>query len=174
MREAQQRPGYGGEEVRVFVGVEVSDADAGALQPLDLGEDFALNLIFTDGAAQQRLHEVDQRRSKGLAVWAKKGRNTFRWGDWGAVGKDDMAADAEGWVRVRDGNGVVKGRAGCHKSSGGKGSGTMELCDGTIDARGKAEVVCVDDEAGSHVSCITDGKVKMVGSEGLEPPTSCL
>jgi hypothetical protein len=50
----------------------------------------------------------------------------------------------------------------------------MELCDGTIDARGKAEVVCVDDEAGSHVSCITDGKVKMVGSEGLEPPTSCL
>ncbi len=64
-----------------------------------------------------------------------------------------MAADAEGWVGVGDGDGVVEGRAGCHESGGGKGSGLMEFRDGAIDARGEAEVVRVDDEAGSHGRC---------------------
>ncbi len=72
--EAQQRTGYGREEMGVFVGVEMGDADAGALQLLDLGEGFALDLVFADGAAQERLHEVERARGgrfcrRGQEAW---------------------------------------------------------------------------------------------------------
>lgn len=150
LRDAQQRTGYGSEEMGVLVRVEMGDADAGALQAFDLGEGFALNLVFMDGTAQQRLHEVDQRRAEGFAVGAKKRGNAIGWRDWGAVGEDNMAANTKGGMSARDGNGVVKGRTGCHQCGGGQGSGAMELRDSAIDARCKAEVVCVDDEAGSH------------------------
>lgn len=44
----------------------------------------------------------------------------------------------------------------------------MKLCDCAIDAQGQAEVVRVDDEAGSHGRFIADGRENMVGSEGLK------
>ena len=56
--DCEQRAGDGGEEVRVFVGVDVGDVDAGALEFLDLGEGFALDVIFADAAAEERLDEV--------------------------------------------------------------------------------------------------------------------
>ncbi len=148
--DAQQRAGDGREEVGVFVGVEVGDADAGALQLLDLGEGFALDLVFADRAAEERLDEVEQRGAEGFAVGAKEGGDAFGRRDGGAVGEDDVAADAEGGVGAGDGDGVVEGWAGGHESGGGEGAGLMELGDGAIDARGEAEVVCVDDEAGRH------------------------
>ena len=85
-----------------------------------------------------------------------------------------MAANTEGWIGAGDGHGIVKGSAGGHQRSGAKCPSLMKLHNGAINARGKAEVVRVDDETGSHVSLIADGREKMVGSEGLEPPTSCL
>lgn len=44
----QQEPGNSGEEVCVFVGVEVGDVDASILQLLNLCDGFAGDLIFVD------------------------------------------------------------------------------------------------------------------------------
>lgn len=59
-----------------------------------------------------------------------------------------MAAYAECRVRAGDGDGVFKRRARGHEGCGGEGVGLVKLGDGAVDARGEAEVVCVDDEAG--------------------------
>jgi len=61
-----------------------------------------------------------------------------------------VAADAEGWGGVGDSDGVVEGWAGGHEGCGGEDACVVELGDGAVDARGEAEVVCVDDEAGGH------------------------
>ncbi len=59
-RSAMRRSGRvtGREEMRVFVGVDVGDGDAGALEFLHLGGGLALDVVFADGAAQQSLNEV--------------------------------------------------------------------------------------------------------------------
>ena len=146
----KERTGYGGEEVRVFVGVEVGDGDAGALELLHLGEGLALDVVFADGAAQERLNEVDERGAKALAIGAEERGDAVGRRDGDAVGKDDVAAYAEGGIGVGDGDGVVEGWAGGHQGGGGEGAGLMELGDGAVDAGGEAEVVRVDDEAGRH------------------------
>ena len=146
----QQRAGDGGEEVGVFVRVDVGDVDAGALELLYLGEGFALDVVFADLAAKERLDEVDEGGTKGLAVGAEEGGDALGRRDGDAVGEDDVAADAEGRVGVGDGDGVVEGRAGGHEGGGGEGAGLVKLGDGAVDAGSEAEVVRVDDESGSH------------------------
>ena len=69
----EERAGDGREEVGVFVGVEVGDVDAGALEFLDLGEGFALDVLFADVAAKEGLEEVDEGGTEGLAVGAEEG-----------------------------------------------------------------------------------------------------
>src|ERR1035441_8008505 len=44
----EQRPGDGGEEVGVLVGIEVGNGNAGALQLLYLGESFAGDLVRSE------------------------------------------------------------------------------------------------------------------------------
>src|ERR1035441_688391 len=101
----EQRPGDGGEEVGVLVGIEVGNGNAGALQLLYLGESFAGDLVLLNAAAEERLQEVEKRWAKGLSVGAEQAGDGFAWGDGSSVGEDDVAADAETWVRARDGDG---------------------------------------------------------------------
>ena len=49
---AEERTGDGGEEMGVFVGVEVGDANSSALEFRDLGEGFALDLFSADAVAE--------------------------------------------------------------------------------------------------------------------------
>jgi hypothetical protein len=56
----QQRPADSGEEVRVFVAVEVSNVDASALEFLNLGEGFPLDVVRVDSAAKESLEEVGE------------------------------------------------------------------------------------------------------------------
>jgi hypothetical protein len=56
---AQERTGDGGEEMSVFVGVDVGDVYAGALEFLNLSECFVLYLGFADFAAQESLNKVN-------------------------------------------------------------------------------------------------------------------
>ena len=42
----------------MFMGVDVRDGDAGALEFLHLGSGLAFDVVFADGAAQQSLNEV--------------------------------------------------------------------------------------------------------------------
>ena len=44
----------------MLVGVKMSDVDAGTLELLHLGDSFAFDIVFADGAAQESLNEVDK------------------------------------------------------------------------------------------------------------------
>jgi hypothetical protein len=146
----EDRPGDGREEMRVFVGVDVSDVNADALEFLNLGESFAGDVFFANLAAEEGLDEVDERGAEGPAVGTDEGWDGFGVGDGDAVGKDDVAAYAEGWVGTGDGYGIVEGCAGGHEGCGGESAGLMELGDGPVDAWGETEVVGVNDETGRH------------------------
>ncbi len=66
--EMKEGAGDGREEVGVFVGVEVGDVDAGALEFLYLSEGFALDVVFVDVVAEECLNEVDEGGPEGFAV----------------------------------------------------------------------------------------------------------
>lgn len=148
--EVQERTGDGREEMSVFVGVEVGDVDSGTLESLDLGEGLALDVVLGDAAAEERLNEVGEAGTEGLAVGAEEGWDALGMGGGDAVDEGDVAADAEGGKGARDGGSVLECRAGGHEGGGGEDAGAMELRDRTIDAWSQAEVVRVEDEAGGH------------------------
>jgi hypothetical protein len=148
--DSQERTGDGGEEMRVLVGVEVRDVDARALELLHLGDGLAFDIVFADGAAEEGLNEVEKRGAKAFAVGAEERGDGLRRRGGNPVGKDDVAAYAEGRIGVGDGDGIVECSASGHQGSGGERVGVVKLCDGAVDAWGEAEVVRVDDESGSH------------------------
>ena len=84
-----------------------------------------------------------------------------------------MASDPKRLVSVCYADGVVECRPCCHQGSGAEHALLMKLLDSAIGARGEAEIIRVDDEAGRHEG-MRKQWVELVGSEGLEPPTSCL
>lgn len=84
--DMKERTGYSGEEVGVFVCVEVSDIDSGALQLLYLGKGFAFDVILANVASQQRLYEVHEAGSESLAVGAQKRWYAVRVRDGDAIG----------------------------------------------------------------------------------------
>lgn len=96
------------------------------------------------------MDEVEQGGSERLAVGTEKRGDGFRRGSGDAIGENDVAAYAESRIAGGDGDGVVKRRAGGHESGGGKDACLVEFENGAVDARGEAEVVSVDDEAGRH------------------------
>ena len=58
-----------------------------------------------------------------------------------------MTADRKPRQGAGKGNGFVQLSAPGHHASGGDNAALMRLGDGAVDARGKAEIVGVDDEA---------------------------
>ena len=151
--------GHGGEEVCVFMGVEVGDIDSGALELLKLSEGFALDVIFADVAAKKRLSEVNNAGAEGLAVGAEESRDALGVSHWNPVNQADVAANAKARIGMSDGNSVFKGGAICHERGGGEGAGLVKLGYSAIDAKGQSKVVGVEDEAERHVcqECIEFG-----------------
>ena len=74
----QERSRNSREEVRVFVRVQMSNVNAGALQLLDLCKRLPFNLVFADLATDEHLHKGAQRRAKGFAIGTHQSRNTLR------------------------------------------------------------------------------------------------
>jgi len=58
LEDTEKGASDGREEVGMFVGVDVSDVYAGALELLNLSESFAFDVIFTDGAAEESLNKI--------------------------------------------------------------------------------------------------------------------
>src|SRR5437899_3224204 len=97
----------------------MGDVDAGTLELLHLGYGFAFDVVFTDCAAQEGLNEIDERGAEVFAVGADEGGDGFRGRGGSSVGEEDVAAYAEGWIGMGDGDGVVEGGARGHE--GGRG-----------------------------------------------------
>ena len=127
--DLEQRAGDGGEEMRVLVGVDVGDGDAGMHEASDLGVGFAHDVLFTDLTEEESTEEGDERGAEGFTVGAYEGRDLFGRRGGGAVGEDDVTADAEGRVGVGENDGVVEGGASGHEGSGGEGAGLVEFED---------------------------------------------
>jgi len=123
--EVEERAGDGGEDVSVFVCVDVGDVYAGALEFLDLGEGFALDVVLVDVAAEESLGEVNDAGAEGFAVASEEGGDALGVGYGDCVDEGDVAADAEAGVGVGDGDGVVECGAGGHEGCRGEGSCLM-------------------------------------------------
>jgi len=124
----------GREEMGVFVGVDVGDLNARALDPLDLGEGFAFDVFEPDDASEEGLEKVEQGGTEAFAVGSDEGWDCARGRDGNAVGEDDVATDAERGMGVGDGDGVIKCRTSRHEGGGGECIGLMKFGDGAIDA----------------------------------------
>jgi len=77
LEDAKQRSRYGRKEVGVFVGIGVGDGDACAVELVDLGLSFALDVGLANATAEERLYEVEQRGAEGFAVGAEQGGDGF-------------------------------------------------------------------------------------------------
>lgn len=161
--DIEQRARDAGEEVGVFVGIGVRDGDARVLKGFNLCFDLALDVRLADLAAEQRLDEGQQRRTKGLSVGTEQGGNFVGRRGRYAIGKNDMTADAQGRVLPGNCHGVFKGCPGCHQGCRGKRSGIVKRSDGAVDPFGQAKVVSVDDEAGRHGSVVAGFSLKGAG-----------
>ena len=102
-------------DVGMLVRVQVRDADAGALNLANLGQDLAFNLFLPDSPHQEITDKVGQFGAKGPLIGAEQGGDRLRRGYGNAVGEDDMAADAEAGKGVRDTDSVVEGRPVGHE-----------------------------------------------------------
>lgn len=67
--------GNSGKEMRVLVGVDVSDGDAGLLESVDLGLSLSLDVGLTDAAAKQSLDKVHQGGAEGFSIGTEQGGN---------------------------------------------------------------------------------------------------
>ena len=140
-----------GEEVGVFVSVEVGGAEASVEQAGDLGFGFALDVALMKlpgeggageggegGAETAGVTRIDEGRDGG-------GRRRGQ-----AVGENDVAADAEEGTGAHGANCVFEGGAVAHQGCRGECAGVVELHDGAVDARREAEVIGVNDELDRH------------------------
>jgi hypothetical protein len=73
----EQGAGDGGEEVGVFVGVDVGDGDAKVLELADLGAGFAGNIVGVNAAKEEIADKVDDGRTEGFAVGTYQGRDAL-------------------------------------------------------------------------------------------------
>lgn len=134
------------EQVGVLVGVGVGDADAGALELLDLRACFAGDLFLADAASEDGDGKLRERVMEAAAVRAEQSGDGGWVGDGKAVDEHDVAADAEGGAREGQRDRVGEGCAVGHQGGGGEDTGVVELGDGAVDAWREAKVVGVDDE----------------------------
>lgn len=75
----EERDSDGREEVRVLVGIDVSDVDAGVLEASDLGVGFADDVLFTDLTEEEGAEEGDEGDAEVLAVGTDEGGDLLGW-----------------------------------------------------------------------------------------------
>jgi hypothetical protein len=142
--------GRRGEDVGVFVGVEVGDVDAGCWSLLDLGEGFAGDVGFADLAAQGG---AEKSPDEWGGSFCRRGRGVWGWFRGGESGVPSVRTT---WQPTPS-EGLAWAMATASSKAGPLAMRVaevrrrrVELGDGAVDAAGEAEVVCVDDEAGGH------------------------
>jgi hypothetical protein len=143
------------ESVNVFVGIDVSKAQAARLKETDLSGYFCFDFCGVDATGEEAVNErrhFDSEMSGGGfdKRWDLLGRE-----NWRAADQNNMTADAEG----RRGQRYMDRVLGCggtnHQRRAGNDTGPVKLDNGAIDAGGEAEVVSVDDETGHLKSVAT-------------------
>lgn len=123
----------GREEMGVFVGVSVGGRNAGGLDFVGLGGEFAIEIQFAgvDGADEGR--EIGWKWFLG-----KEGM---------AADEDEMHANVEGGVGEGELNGVIEGIAIGHKGGGGEDALGVGIDNAGVHIAGESEVIGVDDQA---------------------------
>src|ERR1700677_1006832 len=120
----------------MFMRVEMSNVDTGALKFLHLSKRLAFDLLFANPTQKQRPNKVNQRWSEVLAIHTHQRWNTPRIRDRNTIGQNNMATYAKLRIRMRNSNGIVESRASGHQRGRRKRIGVMQLCNGPVDALG--------------------------------------
>src|SRR5450631_4244332 len=143
-RRAEQRAENLGEQVGVFVSVDVRNGNAGGLKLANLRCRFRGDLVgvhaagnSTRGECHHAIAEVRSGGEGGKLFCAKNGV---------AIGKHNMATDAE----LPDSLGVLHGlrerQTIGHKRRRSDDAVGVSFDDGTVHARSVAKIICVDDQ----------------------------
>ncbi len=131
--------------MRVLVGVQMGDGDAGGLELANLRNGFALDLARGDAAAEEVHHE---RGEAGAQASLGRERGEFRRMQLrAAIHEDDMASDAERGLHECGVHRFAEGAARRHQRCGGQHFGRVQLQDGAVHAFRQTEIIGIDDEA---------------------------
>ena len=159
----------------MLVGVEVGHGDAGTLELPDLRECLRANIVGPEATQHGGGGKGGEGRAKACVIAAKQRGNGLRERDRHAVGEDDVAADAERGISAHDGNGIGERGPIRHEGCRAEDARTMQLFNGAIDSWSEPKVVRIDNQSSGHdLLKARQAGESVVGSEGLEPPTSCL
>ncbi len=123
----------GGEEVGVFVGVEVGGLEAGGEDFFRLEAELGEDVPLAGGEGAEEGGDIGGERAAGL-------------GEAGALDDLEVDADVEGGVGVGELDGVVEAGAGGHEGGGGEDAVEVGFEDAGVDFGGEAEVVGIDEE----------------------------
>lgn len=147
---AQKRPRDNREEMRVLVRIEVSNLNASTTKLLNLCKSLLFHLVLVDLAAQQRLHKIDKRRTKHLAIGTQQCRDALRRRDRDAIREGDVTANTKGRISAGKRHSIVERRTGRHQRRRGQRPSLVKLHDGAVNPTSETEVVRIDDESGRH------------------------
>ncbi len=136
----------------MLVAIQMGRANAGIKQPRDLSARFPFYLGFIQLAQQSGAGEGRERWSKSRAVRTQK-RLNLRWRRKRiSIDKNDVASDTESRQLLCKRDRVFKGCSIRHKSSGGKCTCAVQVCNAAVHATCQAEVIGVDNQPRSKVS----------------------
>ena len=143
-RRAQQRTQNLGEQVRVFVGVEVRYGDARGLNLANLRGGFGGNFVGVhaagDGTCGECQHAVAKVRGSRERGKLRGSKNRL------AIGEHDMATDAQFRDRSCQLCSLGERRAVGHERRRSDDAARVSLNDGPVHARSVAKIVRVDDQ----------------------------
>ena len=128
----------------VLVGVEMGEREAGGLELRHLRRRFGSDFGGGKAVAQGGTRKAHEPRPESRAVGER--RNLSWRGHGYKLDQINMTADRKLRQGAGKGNGFVQLSAHGHHAGGGDNAALVRLGDGAVDARGKAEVVGVDDE----------------------------
>lgn len=128
----------------VLVGVEMGEREAGGLELRHLRGRFGGNFSGGEAVAQGGTRKAHEPRPE-CRVFGER-RNLPGCGHGCELNQINMTADRKLRQSAGEGNGFVQLSARGHHAGGGDNAVLVRLDDGAVDARGKAEVVGVDDE----------------------------
>jgi hypothetical protein len=159
-RSSQQCRQNLGEDVGVFVGIEVSHVHTSGLKLPDLCGNFSDQLVAIEasqGGARGESGETGVklfrvRRANGQQRIQRSGR-----GHGGSVHQYDMASNGKIWRRARLGHCILDRGAVGHQGGRRHDSAGVGFYDGAIHSPGQTEIIGVDDQL-SHQESVAAAK----------------
>jgi hypothetical protein len=128
------------------MGIYVGDPKTRILEAPNLRRGFGFDLVNIEVPAERSSSDVPESGRKAGVTRQQPG-NSIRRQQRLTVHQDDVAADAQSWLRLRPLNRIGKGAAVRHQGRRCNDAVSIGFGDATVYPRSKAKIVGVDNEA---------------------------